>query len=69
MRNAVYAGLVHTLISGILMHVLDGLNPCVAQGSIRRLGYFAYNYGVTAVITFVAGHVIYAVVIFMMLAR
>ncbi|OGB86353.1 hypothetical protein A3J41_00790 [candidate division TM6 bacterium RIFCSPHIGHO2_12_FULL_38_8] len=62
--NAVLFGLVHTLISGSFLPFFDKLNPCVAQGLIRPMGYFASKYGVTAVITFVAGHVIYALCIF-----
>lgn len=70
LHNAVHFGIVHTLISGCLvLPVMDRMNPCVAQGSIKRMNYLASGYGVSAAITYTAGHVIYAVAVFFMLAR
>lgn len=69
LQNGIHAGLIHTLISGMLVHILDRFNPCVTQGSIKGLGYFASNYGITATITFTAGHIIYAIIVFMFLAQ
>lgn len=67
--NALHAGCIHALISGMLMHSLDHINPCVVQGTIKPLGYFGSNYGATAVVTFVFQHVCYAVIVFLMLVR
>ena len=69
LHNAMYFGLIHALISGYILSVFDKMNPCVAQGSIKRMGYFASNYGMTAVLTFFGLHVIYAEAVFFMLAR
>ena len=69
LHNSLHAGLIHTLISGVLMHVLDRINPCVSQGSVKGLGYFASNYGIPAIITFITGHLLYAVIIFMFFAQ
>lgn len=70
LRNAVHFGVLHTLISGCLvLPMFDRMNPCVAQGSIKRMNYLASGYGVSAVITYTAGHIIYAVAVFFMLAR
>ncbi len=70
LRNAVFFGIVHTLISGcFVLPFFDRMNPCVAQGSIKRMNYFASGYGVTAAMTYVVGHVLYAIVVFFMLAQ
>lgn len=64
MRNAISFGLVHTLISGLLLPALDKINPSVAYKTIKPMKYFASGYGATAVVTFVAGHVLYAIIVF-----
>lgn len=70
LHNALHFGIIHTLISGcILLPVFDRMNPCVVQGSIKRMSYLASGYGMSAVITYVAGHIMYAVAVFFMLAR
>lgn len=69
LRTALHFGIIHTLLSGTMLAAIDTINPCVAQGTIKRMGYFASNYKITAVITFVVGHMIFAVLVFMQLAQ
>ncbi|MCX5924454.1 MAG: hypothetical protein NTZ68_03460 [Candidatus Dependentiae bacterium] len=66
--NGLIAGCVHTLVSGCLLPQLDRFNACVKKGTLPKMGYFASNYGANAMITFTAGHIIYAVIVFWMLA-
>ncbi len=67
-HNAVYFGIIHTLIAGaLILPLLDRMNPCVAQGSIKRMSYFASGYGIPAVITYVIGHIVYAFSVFVLL--
>ena len=69
LRSAIHFGIIHTIVSGCLLPVIDQINPCVAQGSVKRMSYLASGYGSTAIVTYVAGHIIYAVTVFFMLAR
>ncbi|MFA5999343.1 MAG: hypothetical protein WC747_04975 [Candidatus Babeliales bacterium] len=68
LHAGIVAGCIHTIISGCLLPQLDRFNACAAKGKLPRMGYFASNYGTNAIITFTAGHIIYAVVVFWMLA-
>lgn len=61
---AVFFGFVHAFISGSSLPLFDKINPCVAQGLIKPMKYFASGYGITAVITFIACHVLYAICVF-----
>lgn len=69
LKNALMFGGMHTIISGSMLPLVDRINPCVAQQTIKPMNFFASNYGITAVLTFVAGHMLFAFVVFMMLAR
>lgn len=66
-HNSLHIGAIHTLVSGILMHILDQLSVCAKEGSIKAVGYFASNYGTPGIVTFVAGHFIYAIIVIMLL--
>lgn len=65
-QTAGIVGVVHALISGMILPVFDTLNPCVVQGIMRPMGYLASNYGITGSITFVVEHLFYTGLVFWM---
>jgi hypothetical protein len=69
MVSALLFGVIHTLCTGMSLPFFDKINLCVVQKTIKPAQCFASGYGITAVITFVAGHVIYALIVFVLLAR
>ncbi len=69
LRHAMYFGIVHTLISGIALHLTDKINLCVVQQTLPAMGVFAYKQGVTAFISFVLVHMLFAFFVFFILAR
>ncbi len=62
------AGILHTFISGTCMIVFDNFNRCVQQGTVAPLGFLASNYGLHAVLTFFATHIIYAIIVIKLLS-
>jgi hypothetical protein len=65
-RHALYFGLAHALIAGMLLPLFDHLNPCVAHKTLKPLGFYTINYGMSSVVTYVLGHVMYAMLVFKM---
>lgn len=60
-------GLVHDLVVGPLLPVLDMLNGCVPTGKVRPLSFFTTGYGYTGTATFLIGHLIYGAIVGYML--
>jgi hypothetical protein len=67
--NGLYVGLAHTFVTGSILPIVDRLNGCVRQGAVPAMGFCAVNYGVTGFITWLAGHVIFSVAIFVVLIQ
>lgn len=65
--HGLLAGLAHTLLSGLLLIVLDAINPCVSQKSMPALGFAATNLGLSAFLTYALIHVVYAMTVVYML--
>lgn len=64
MQTACIIGIAHTIFSGMMLPVFDRLNPAVAYNTMRPMGCFASNYGTTATITFIVGHMLYAILVY-----
>lgn len=56
-------GLLHGIAAGAGFPMLDRLNPCVRDGSIRAFGPFGRGYGWMMTVGLLAGHVVYGAVI------
>lgn len=56
-------GLLHWLIGGLMLPVMDAMNRTVKSGRETPLQPFASGYGAGAVLTFLIGHLIYGVVV------
>lgn len=56
-------GLAHTLISGIILVLLDKINPCVVNKQIPCMGFATSAYGAHAVITYTILHIVYAIIV------
>lgn len=65
--NGVYVGVVHTFVTGAILPIIDRIHACVAKGMVPSMGICTINYGLTSFVTWLAGHVIFSVVVFMML--
>lgn len=59
MINAV----VHWLIAGMVLPMMDGMNPCVKDGRIKAFGAYGKNYGMMMVVGFLVGHLLYGAVV------
>ncbi len=57
--TGLFLGLVHTLISGMILPVFDMMNSCVAKGAVRPMKLFASGHGTSGIFTFLVGHLIY----------
>lgn len=56
-------GLVHWLVAGFGLPVMDAMNPCVRDGRTRGFGLFGKDQGVMMVLGFMAGHLVYGALV------
>lgn len=62
-----YIGLVlalpHWAISGLSITIFDSIDSCVSNKKLIPMGIFASGYGISGMITFLIGHLIYGFVV------
>jgi magnesium-transporting ATPase (P-type) len=56
-------GVVHWLIGGMVLPMMDGMNPCVKDGRMKGLGLFGKNYGGMMVVGFLMSHLVYGAIV------
>lgn len=62
-RLGIIAGLVHWLIAGFIVPLMDRMNPCVQDGRIQAFGLFGSNYSGSMVVGYLIGHLVYGAVV------
>lgn len=55
--------MVHWLIAGMVLPMMDRMNPCVKDGRIRPFGAYGKKYGMMMAVGFLMGHLIYGAVV------
>lgn len=54
---------VHWLIGGMVLPMMDGMNPCVKDGRVRGFGLYGKNYGAMMIVGFLMGHLLYGAIV------
>jgi hypothetical protein len=54
---------VHWLIAGMALPMMDGMNPCVKDARIKGFGLYAKNYGGMMVVGFLMAHLLYGAIV------
>jgi hypothetical protein len=56
-------GLIHWLIGGMLLPMMDGMNRCVRDGRIEGFGAFGSKRGAMMLVGLLMGHLLYGLVV------
>lgn len=56
-------GVVHWVIAGMMLPMMDGTNPCVKEGRIKGFGTFGKNYGAMMIGGFLMGRLLYGAIV------
>ncbi len=56
-------GVIHWVIAGIMLPIMDGMNRCVQDDRIRGFGAFGKNYGAMMIAGFLIGHLLYGLIV------
>lgn len=54
---------VHWLIAGFVVPMMDRMNPCVKDGRIKGFGLFGKNYSGIMVVGFLMGHLVFGAIV------
>lgn len=54
-------GFVHWFIAGMMLPLMDKMNHCVQAGIIAPMKLYVSGYGISGILTFLVGHLIYGI--------
>jgi len=61
-------GLIHTVVAGSLLVVIDKINPCVISKKVPRMSFATSAHGAHAVIVYTIIHLVYVTIVVKLLA-
>ena len=65
--NGALFGLIHSILGGIMMPLMDNMNGCVSKGRVKAMNMFAQGHDTTGTITYFGIHILYGALLAMFL--